>query len=223
MWKISLLFLTFIAFASCSALSPTTTPAPPTPTNVPAATPAGNAVVYALRIAEPNTSVDYDRDDWRHWIDEDGDCQNARAEVLIMESRIPVEFDGCRVVSGEWLGLFTGTVVTEASKLDVDHMVPLSNAHRSGAWAWDGDKKREYANYLGDPDHLIAVTASANRSKGDKGPEAWKPPDESYWCEYATDWARIKVEWDLTVSDEEFEALYLMTLECDSPVLIASR
>ena len=72
-----------------------------------------------------------------------------------------------------------------ARDLDVDHMVPLSNAHRSGAWAWDDARRRAYANDLSYANHLIAVTNSVNRAKSDQGPERWKPPDESYWCQSA--------------------------------------
>jgi hypothetical protein len=138
--------------------------------------------------------------------------------VLIDESFAPVAFDGCRVVSGQWLGLYTGTVVTDASSLDVDHMVPLANAHSSGGWAWDAARKQAFANDRNDADHLIAVTASANRSKGAKGPEDWRPPDESYWCEYATDWARIKDTWDLSVTSAELVALRDMLGSCPTGV-----
>ncbi len=71
-------------------------------------------------------------------------------------------------------------------------MVPLGNAHESGAWDWPSDRKERYANDLDDPQHLIAVTAGANRSKGAKGPARWKPEDRTYWCRYAIDWVTIK-------------------------------
>ena len=71
-------------------------------------------------------------------------------------------------------------------------MVPLGNAHQSGAWDWPAERKELYANYLDDTQHLIAVTASANRSKGTRAPHEWKPEDESYWCQYAIDWVTIK-------------------------------
>ena len=66
-------------------------------------------------------------------------------------------------------------------------MVPLKNAHDSGGSAWSLARKEDYANYLGDPDYLIAVTKTANQSKGAKGPEEWRPSDEGYWFQYATD------------------------------------
>jgi hypothetical protein len=163
------------------------------------------------------TMPDYNRKDWRHWVDADGDCQNARQEVLIEESIEAVTFidsEQCRVASGQWVAPFTGASVADPKKLDVDHMVPLANAHRSGAHSWTRERKREYANYLQEPSHLIAVTAGANRSKGSKGPEAWKPPDGGYWCQYGTDWARIKSHWQLTVTPDELVALRDLLATC---------
>ena len=70
---------------------------------------------------------------------------------------------------GTWRDPYTGEVVTDATKLDIDHMIPLKNAHDSGGWAWDRDKKAAFANEISYADHLIAVTASANRRKGAEG------------------------------------------------------
>lgn len=120
----------------------------------------------------------------------------------------------CRVASGEWVGLFTGQTSTDPGDLDIDHIVPLKNAHDSGAWAWTESRKREYYNDLSNPEHLIAVSASANRSKGARGPENWKPPDMTYWCQYATDWIGVKNRWELTETEAEAKALGEMLDTC---------
>ena len=72
----------------------------------------------------------------------------------------------CRVESGIWAGPYTGEQFDGPGNLDIDHMVPLGNAHQSGGWAWSDARKRRYANDLSYDGHLIAVGASANRSKG---------------------------------------------------------
>jgi len=58
--------------------------------------------------------------------------------MLIAESRVPVTLsaDGCRVISGEWHGPYTARTVTHPGNLDIDHLAPLKEAHRSGAAAW---------------------------------------------------------------------------------------
>ena len=210
--------------------APTATPLSPAATVAPAATPTSGPLLVAAPTALPSGLPQltvravpgdlpkYDRDDWRQWVDDDGDCQNARHETLVEESRIAVTFtdeDRCSVATGEWLDPFTGDILTSARDLDVDHMVPLSNAHRSGAWAWDDARRRAYANDLSYANHLIAVTNSVNRSKSDQGPEWWKPPDESYWCQYARDWANIKAAWGLSATQAEWDALLSMTATCD--------
>ena len=88
---------------------------------------------------------------------------------------------------------------------------------------WNSAGKEEYANYLGDPDHLIAVTSGANRSKGAKGPEEWMPPDQGYWCRYATDWTEVKFEWGLTMTQGEAEAVITMLDTCDEPVEVEAE
>ena len=60
----------------------------------------------------------------------------------------------------------------------------------------------------------MAVTASTNRSKGARDPAAWRPPDPSSWCRYATAWIDIKLTYDLTVDADEYGALADMLETC---------
>jgi Protein of unknown function (DUF1524) len=182
-------------------------------------TPATAPLLDQLVVAPPNTSVPYNRDDWSVWIDADRDCRNTRAEVLIRETRQPVTFTmptNCTVATGQWYDAWTNSTFTLASDVDIDHTVPLSNAHRSGAWQWDNNTKRSYANELDNPEALRPMDDGANSSKSDKGPEAWKPPHTPSWCGYATDWATIKDRWDLTITQAEYNALDSMLDTCAS-------
>ena len=214
---------------SLTAILPdaTATAPPPIPTStpIPPAPPSDSSGI-TLTIAVAPLSPDmpqYDRGDWSHWRDGDRDCQDARQEALIAESLAAVVYESaeeCRVETGEWFGAYTGESFTDPADLDIDHMVPLANAHRSGGWAWSKERKREYANDLSYPNHLIAVKASANRQKGGKGPEDWKPPRREYWCEYAIDWTTIKATWGLTATQSEAYALREMLATCDEPITL---
>lgn len=236
-WALLLLALLAVGSIACDLLetpepTPTATPVRPTATVAPTPTPElvetaipseGGLVLQVAVSPVPSGRPEYDRSEWRHWTDEDRDCQNARQEVLIAESATAVEFesaDECRVSSGRWQGPYTGELVTDPRDLDVDHLVPLENAHRSGAWAWSRERKREYANYMGYENHLIATTSSANRSKGSKGPEGWRPHLESYWCVYAIDWVTVKGHWGLTVTEAEYAALREMLATCPMTALL---
>lgn len=148
----------------------------------------------------------YKRDLFRHWIDADGDQCNTREEVLIAESagRPQVDAYGCKVVAGEWLSTYDNVAHSDPSDLDIDHLVPLKEAWDSGAWAWSGSKRRSFANDLSDPRPLIAVTARANRSKGDKDPSNWLPSNSAYLCTYISDWVAVKARWGLSMDSSEY-------------------
>ncbi len=156
----------------------------------------------------------YDRDMWPHWIDDDRDCQDTRAETLIEKSQIPVTFSDarhCTVASGRWYDPYTNVTFTNARSLDIDHVVPLRHAHGHGGDQWNEALRQQFAN---DPQNLIAVSASANRSKGASSPDEWLPDNPAFWCEYGRRWQAIKVRYELMVTPPEQEALDRLEATC---------
>jgi len=159
----------------------------------------------------------YVRDEWlSSWADADADCQNTRHEVLIAEVDGPLSFGpgACSVTAGVWNDPYTATTFTNPSDIDIDHMVPLADAHRSGGWQWSTTRKRQYANDLDHPETLIAVDDASNSSKSDKSPDQWLPPNASYHCAYAIDWIIVKTTWTLTVTSAERTALDQILQRC---------
>lgn len=145
----------------------------------------------------------YSRKDWPHWVDDDHDCQNTRAEILIRDSKEQVKFKrnkGCNVTWGKWLDPYTLQTFTKASDIDIDHIIPLSHAHRNGAAAWSKSKKRLFAN---DPENLLAVEDNANQQKSDKAPNEWLPSNKGYHCIYLNKWQQLKSKYGLTSSSRE--------------------
>lgn len=112
------------------------------------------------------------------WIDADGDGCDTRREVLIAESTSPAQVDpfGCEVIAGDWVSAYDGYSTDDPTELEIDHVVALSEAWRSGAAAWPEDRRLAFANDLDSPAALVAVTAATNRSKGDRDPASWQPP-----------------------------------------------
>jgi cell division septation protein DedD len=84
-------------------------------------------------------------------------------------------------------------------------MVPLAEAWRSGAWAWTSKQRQDFANDLTDSRVLIAVTASANRSKGDQDVKTWLPAKNK--CNYIEAWVAVKVRYSLTFDTGEFSVI----------------
>ncbi|MFI6182501.1 HNH endonuclease family protein [Nonomuraea sp. NPDC051191] len=117
-----------------------------------------------------------------------------------------------------WYSYYDDQIVIEASKLDVDHLVPLAEAWDSGASAWDAQRREEYANYLQRPEHLVAVTARSNRQKADKDPSAWMPI-EQVRCRYITEWVAVKRHWQLSVDDAEKAKLAEVAQGCPNAPL----
>lgn len=156
----------------------------------------------------------------RHWIDADGDGCDTREEVLLEESTTPAQAGtGCRITGGQWVSAFDGAETLDPSTFDVDHMVPLAEAWDSGASAWSASTRQAFANDLGYSGSLIAVSASSNRSKGDRDPAEWLPPNSSFRCTYVLTWIAIKYRWSLSIDPVERGTLQQQVASCGDPTL----
>jgi len=151
----------------------------------------------------------YKRSLFGHWIDANKNGKDTRAEVLIAESLVSVTFSstGKTVSTGKWFSLYDGETWTKASDVDVDHVVALAEAWRSGAWRWSSARRQAYANDIGVAWTLRAVTDYVNQEKSDDDPTYWLPPLESANCVYLTEWVAVKIRWKLTVDAEERQSI----------------
>ncbi|WP_258047098.1 HNH endonuclease family protein [Streptomyces sp. SM13] len=224
--------LTAAALTACSAETVEADDAKPTATTSgstdPSGAPGGAPEEAGLPLVEAIGSIPvaeeqrtgYERDSFRHWVDEDGDSCTTRAEVLLAEAvTAPEQGARCSLSGGSWLSYYDEVEVTDAKKLDIDHMVPLAEAWDSGAHTWTPERREAYANDLGADRSLVAVTAKTNRSKADRDPAQWMPPAESATCTYLVDWTATKLRWALAMDDAEKTALLNLAEPCTDSVV----
>jgi hypothetical protein len=167
----------------------------------------------------------YDRDAFgTAWADVDGNGCNQRDDVLLRDA-VPdsvtvAEQGACDhdVLAGTWVDSYTGRTSTfddlkdprQSQAIQIDHVVPLAEAWRSGASTWSDRRRRSFANDLG---VLLAADGPTNAAKGDGDPATWRPR-KGFQCEYAVRWVAVKSTWRLAVDRSEVRALREMLAAC---------
>lgn len=201
-------------------ITPTTVKKKPVSTTIAKGSVSSNPTalsVLATITVQNEYKTGYVRSLFKHWVDANSNGCNTREEVLIAESLTKAQVDayGCKVIEGDWLSPYDNVTHTNPSELDIDHMIPLKEAWDSGAWNWTAAQRQAFANDLSDPRPLIAVTAGQNRSKSDRDPSNWIPPQKSHTCTYLAEWVAIKSHWKLSMDQSEFGRIKnLLTASC---------
>ncbi|MFD0267966.1 DUF1524 domain-containing protein [Streptomyces sp. NPDC127106] len=192
-----------VALAALTSLvnAPVAQAAPPTPISASAA----RAYLATVTPRTEGSTSGYSRSLFPHWSSVSGNC-NTRETVLKRDGRNVVTDSSCASVSGSWFSEYDGATWTAAADLDIDHVVPLAEAWRSGANSWTTSKRQQFANDLTRP-QLIAVTDYVNQAKGDQDPAEWMPSRTSYRCTYARMWVHVKQYWGLSMDSAEKTAL----------------
>lgn len=156
----------------------------------------------------PSVAQEYDRNLFGRW---QGGCIDAREEAILRWST-STSRDGCQLAIVTLTDPYSGdTYRGDSSEIDVDHVVPLKEAWDSGADVWDQWRRHEFAN---DPLNLIPTYAAINRSKGDRDPAEWLPPDHEARCAYIALWKEVKAKYGLSMDSREFWTIYLEERRC---------
>ncbi|MER6048573.1 HNH endonuclease family protein [Streptomyces sp. NPDC001793] len=180
----------------------------------PPAADVARAELDKLTVEASHSMNGYNREKYfGSWTKQYGQC-NTRQVVLSRDGQRVTQDAMCRAIAGTWYSPFDGKTLDSALKVDIDHIVPLANAWRSGADTWTQDKRKQFANDLDNP-QLIAVSAASNRSKGDQSPDQWAPPNVDFWCTYSRAWTNVKYLYKLSVTQPEKGKIISMLNTCD--------
>ncbi|MDG4823968.1 HNH endonuclease family protein [Asanoa sp. WMMD1127] len=209
----SRLTLAAVTLAAVAVATLTAVPAGATPPGIPSKASA-QSQLNALTVATQGSTSGYSRDLFPHWITISGAC-NTRETVLRRDGSNVVVSSSCAATSGSWYSPYDGATWSNAADVDIDHVVPLAEAWRSGANSWTTSRRQAFANDLSRP-QLIAVTDNVNQAKGDQDPSTWQPSRTAYRCTYAKMWIASKYYWGLRLQSSEKSALQTMLNTCAS-------
>jgi hypothetical protein len=197
--------------------------APGTPGPTSAAPPAGPATAALARLLikgrAPTTG--YSRDQFGPaWADTDRNGCGQRDDVLARDmtgvtykpARKP-----CVVLTGTLHDPYTGETIAftrgqgTSEKVQIDHVVALSDAWQTGAQQLDATAREMLAT---DPLNLLAVKGVVNQSKSDGDAATWLPPAKSYRCAYVARQVAVKTRYKLWVTAAEHDAIARILTSC---------
>lgn len=143
----------------------------------------------------------------------------TRDNVLAL-SMTEVEFKAgtrdCVVLSGSLDDPYSGERLqftkSDAGKIQIDHVYPLSAAWDMGADGWAADKRIRFANDIAF--NLLAVNGPDNQSKSDKTPSQWMPPNAAYHCFYAGKYLSVAAQYELPITEADRRALASVAPGC---------
>ena len=173
-----------------------------------------------LRVRAAAPMAGYSRDRFGPaWEDVDHNGCDTRNDILrrdLVRIRYRSGSD-CLIASGLLHDPYTGRTihflrgVGTSTAVQIDHVVALADAWRTGARTWAAAKRLRYAN---DPLVLLAVDGPENESKSDDDASEWLPPRKAYDCRYVVKQIAIKTAYGLWVTPTEKAAMRGVLAHC---------
>lgn len=145
---------------------------------------------------------------------------STRDIILYRDLTDVVLADECRVASGVLHDSYTGETIyfsrEDASKVQIDHVIALSDAWQKGAQQLTINQREKLAN---DPLELIAVSGKANQQKSDGDAATWLPSNKEFRCEYIARQVAVKKKYSLWVTNTEKETMVTILSTCPNEPL----
>lgn len=156
----------------------------------------------------------YDRNQFGNgWAKVNG-C-STRDIILYRDLENPILDGECIVVSGVLNDPYTGETIRfsrdESSRVQIDHVLALSDAWQKGAQQLTIEERKRLAN---DPLELIAVSGTANQEKSDSDAASWLPKNKKFRCEYIERQIAVKIKYQLWVTVAEKDAMKRVLTNC---------
>ena len=152
------------------------------------------------------------------WSDVDHNGCDTRDDILnrdLVAKQWRVGTHGCVVIAGVLADPYTGRAIpfakADASAVQIDHVVALSDAWQKGAAGWSPAKRLAFAN---DPLNLLAVDGPSNASKSDGDTATWLPPNKPYRCRFVARQVAVKAKYRLWVTAAERDAMRRVLAKC---------
>ena len=177
--------------------------------------PLATEILEKLEVKGRAPKTGYSREEfYSGWPYVDG-C-SLRQKIIKREFGDSAVLDGCNVVAGEYEEPYTGeyrkfNTRDEVLKLQIDHVVALSDAWQKGAQNLDKSERLKIAT---DPLNLLAVDGSANQQKSDGDAATWLPPNKRFRCQYVARQVSVKYKYKLWITDAEKEAILKILQNC---------
>lgn len=183
----------------------------------------------ARTVGEAPPQYDRDKDFGAGWDSVRGQCDTRELKIEEQSGAAAVDKDqdGCAddaALLDPYCGLLNPTDFprgtpgfscpgrpVQGSSLQADHVLSEHASWVLGAWRWSPEQRRAFSQ---DRTNLIMTYGPENQSKGDRGPEEWRPPDRAGWCQYARVYRHTAIKYLFVITSVQDFALRDMELTC---------
>lgn len=146
-------------------------------------------------------------------LDRPGDQCDGRQEAVRRATTNRHYTSSCYIATADVHDVYTGVVYPDVrtSAYQVDHVVSLADAWRSGAWRWTRAKRTRFAN---SPEVTTLTVARLNEQKSDQGPDTWSAPSPTGDCWFVRQYRLIKHLWGLQMTRAQRAAVRARLASC---------